>query len=86
MDAETPGAVGLLDENGRRERRRTPADQPLAEHHGALAFQLVLVCRGVAVRPHGDGLGVRLERDAVVTRARRWQPLRLGEDGVEGVQ
>ena len=42
--------------------------------------------RWVAVRPHGDGLGTWLESDAVVARARWRQSLRLGEDGVEGVQ
>ena len=84
VDAETPGAIRLLDEEDRRrERRVAAADDALLDHGGALALQLVLVRRQVPVGADDHRCHVRFEGDAVVAAAGRWQARGLGEDILE---
>jgi hypothetical protein len=58
----------------------------MLDHGGALAFQLVFVGRRIPIWPDCHLLRTRLEGDAVVMGALRWQTYRLDEDGTEGVQ
>jgi len=84
VSTETPRVVGLHDEqHWRREGRQAAADQPLGEHGGTLAFQLIFVGDGVPVWPDRHGLGAWSQGDFVVTGAGRWEPLRVGEDRLE---
>ena len=81
VDAETPRAVRLLDEDDRgREGGVAAANDPLLDHGGALAFQLVLVRRRVPVRVDNDRRSLRLKDDAVVAGALGRQATRLRED------
>ena len=67
VDAETPRHVRLAhEEHGRQEWRSARPDAALSEHGLALPFQLILLQLGVAVRPHGDGGGVRQVVDTVI--------------------
>jgi hypothetical protein len=87
IDAKALGPVGLLDEEDRRrEGRVAAAYDPLLHHGGALAFQLVFVGSRVPVWPDCHRLRARLQGDAVVVGALRWQTGWFGEDRAEGVQ
>jgi hypothetical protein len=81
VDAKSPRAVSLLDEQDRGgEGRVAAADYALLDHRGALAFQFILVRRRVAVWPDGDGSGAGLEDDGVIAASRRREARRLAED------
>jgi hypothetical protein len=67
------------EENRRGERRQTHPNEPLYQHRGALAFQLVLVSCRVAVGTYHDRLRTRNQRDAMVPRAVRRQAVRFRE-------
>jgi hypothetical protein len=82
VDAEAPRLVRLpYQQDGRGERRGARPDDALGEHGRTLSFQLVLLQLGVAVRAHRDRGGVGQQVDAIVIRARRWEPRGLIEDG-----
>lgn len=82
VDAETPRAVGLLDEEDQRGEQRvaaTTTNDPLCEHGGALSLQLVLVGRRVLVRADCHRRNARLEDDVVVAVVRRRQARGFGK-------
>jgi hypothetical protein len=81
VDAETPGAIGLAHEEYRRgERRSRDPNDALSEHDRNLAFELVLLQLGVAVRPYGHRGCVRQKVDVMIAGASGRKALRLVEE------